>query len=260
MINYVNKNVCYTCIIGQYDTLKDPKYITIGWDYICYTDNPNLTSNIWKIRQIPDNIQELDNSRKNRYIKIHPHVLFPEYDFSIYVDGSMKPIGDLNWLKQKLFYNDKISLYLLPHNKRNCTYQEFFACSKQNKDNQNILETQSRKYHEEGFPYDIGLSHNCILFRYHNNKKCIEIMEQLWAQIINYSLRDQLSMMYSIWKTNNFSSISFTNREIVKTCFDLDKSWLHDIKQKNELIKKYKEYKNFVSKYENMYLHLHTRQ
>ena len=259
MINYVNKNVCYTCIIGQYDTLKDPDYITIGWDYICYTDNPNLTSKKWKIRLIPDNIKGLDNSRQNRYIKILPHILFPEYDFSIYVDGSMKPIGDLNMMKQELFSNDSIPLYLLPHNKRNCTYQEFFACSKQNKDDQNILEMQCRKYHEEGFPYDFGLSHNCILFRYHNNPKCIEIMETLWNQITNYSLRDQLSMMYSIWVTNNVNQITFISREIVKKYFNLDKSWLHDIKQKNDLIKKYKEYKDFISKYEHSNLHMHSR-
>jgi len=258
MINYVNKNVCYTCIIGQYDTLKDPDYITVGWDYICYTDNPNLTSTKWDIRLIPDNIRGLDNSRQNRYIKILPHILFPEYDFSIYVDGSMKPIGDLNMMKQELFSDDHIPLYLMPHNKRNCTYQEFFACSKQNKDDQNILEMQCRKYHEEGFPYDFGLSHNCILFRYHNNPNCIKIMETLLDQIVNYSLRDQLSMMYSIWITNNMSNFLFTNREMVKKYFNLDKSWLHNIKQKNDLIKKYKEYKDFISKYEHSNLHMHS--
>jgi len=32
------RKVVYTCISGNYDTLRDPSYVTPGWEYICFTD------------------------------------------------------------------------------------------------------------------------------------------------------------------------------------------------------------------------------
>jgi hypothetical protein len=39
-----NNKVVYTCITGDYDTLIEPRYVTEGFDYVCFTDNPSLTS------------------------------------------------------------------------------------------------------------------------------------------------------------------------------------------------------------------------
>lgn len=52
------KAVCYTCITGNYDKLHDPLVVPHDIDFICFTNNQQLKSNIWKIRSIP---QELDN-------------------------------------------------------------------------------------------------------------------------------------------------------------------------------------------------------
>jgi len=46
--------VIYTAIIGNYDTLKDPEYIDENCDYVCFTDNRELKSDIWQIRLIKD--------------------------------------------------------------------------------------------------------------------------------------------------------------------------------------------------------------
>ena len=34
----MNKNVIYTCLTGNYDGLKQPKYIYDGYDYICFSN------------------------------------------------------------------------------------------------------------------------------------------------------------------------------------------------------------------------------
>jgi hypothetical protein len=47
-----NKIVVYTCIIGDYDTLKDISGEKNGIDYICFTDK-KITSDVWQIREIP---------------------------------------------------------------------------------------------------------------------------------------------------------------------------------------------------------------
>ena len=32
------RKVVYTCISGNYDTLDEPRVVTPGWEYICFTD------------------------------------------------------------------------------------------------------------------------------------------------------------------------------------------------------------------------------
>ena len=36
--------------------------------------------------------------KKQRFLKMHPHLLFKDYDLSIYIDGSFKIIGNLDEL------------------------------------------------------------------------------------------------------------------------------------------------------------------
>ena len=52
-----HKKVVYTAITGYYDGLITPEYINKDWDYICFTDNPDLTSDFWQIRKM----EELDD-------------------------------------------------------------------------------------------------------------------------------------------------------------------------------------------------------
>ena len=51
------RKVVYTCISGNYDTLKDPTVVTPGWEYICFTDQ-KVISNVWTIRPLPKEIVE----------------------------------------------------------------------------------------------------------------------------------------------------------------------------------------------------------
>jgi hypothetical protein len=34
--------ICYTVIIGGYDKLREPEFITPGWKYVCITDTPEI--------------------------------------------------------------------------------------------------------------------------------------------------------------------------------------------------------------------------
>lgn len=50
----MNKNVIYTCLTGNYDGLKQPKYIYDGYDYICFSNEFSESHiGIWEIRKIP---------------------------------------------------------------------------------------------------------------------------------------------------------------------------------------------------------------
>ena len=216
------KKVIYTCIIGNYDNVNDGHYRTPGFDYICYTDNPDLKSNFWTIRQIPSELKEdktLDNTKKNRYIKLNPHLFFKDYDFSVYIDGAITMKRDLS-----KFIEDNCMKNILSvprHPKRTCIYEEANACIKGKKDTKENINPQIERYHKEGFPKNYGLTQNNIIFRFHNDEKCIRLMETWWNEVKNGSRRDQLSFMYSLWKNKDIE-IKYLDS---KTCESLLFSW-----------------------------------
>ena len=75
------EKICvYTCITGNYDDLKEVKIKEDNIDYICFTNNKELTSNSWKIIYIEDN--SLDNHYLSRKIKMLGHPYIDEnYDY-----------------------------------------------------------------------------------------------------------------------------------------------------------------------------------
>ena len=48
--------------------------------------------------KIPDQVKNLNIStvKKQRFLKLHPHLFFKNYDLSIYIDGTFIIKGDLN--------------------------------------------------------------------------------------------------------------------------------------------------------------------
>lgn len=197
-----NKKVVYTCISGSYDSLKEPLFVNPDFDYICFTDNKDLKSNVWDIRPIPNELSNYDNTRRNRNIKILPHKYLKEYDISIYIDGNITIKSNMNsFLNEYIKNNEIITLY--KHPKRKCLYKEMEVCKKIKKDNAECIDRQKEYYLNEGFPEDFGLSQNNIIIRRHNNPTCIKIMEEWWSQLVKFSKRDQLSLFYVLWKNKD---------------------------------------------------------
>lgn len=196
----MTKIVVYTCIIGNYDDLKEVKNVEKNIDYICFTNLP-LESNTWKIIQISNELN-LDDRRFSRHPKIMPHLFLSDYDISIYVDGSFIVVGKFN---NFLFNTLKGHNYYVPkHPIRSCIYQEGDEIKKLKFDSNSIVDEQLNKYKSEGFPENFGLTQNGFLIRRHNKKDCINVSEQWWNEILNHSKRDQLSFMYVTWKNPQF--------------------------------------------------------
>lgn len=194
----VYKYVVYTAIIGDYDNLKDPEYVNSNFDYICFTDNKDLKSDVWDIRII-ENLN-LDNTRKARRYKILPHKYLSEYDYSLWVDAAFRIIGDLEKYLNKYLRNGL--LLGVSHSKRNCIYEEAKACIGLEKDNESVINSQIKKYKDDNYPKNNGLIESGVLFRKHNDTKVIKLMEEWYDEIIHHSKRDQLSFDYVMWKND----------------------------------------------------------
>lgn len=198
--NFKDKKVAvYTAITGDYDSLETPSVENKDFDYICFTNNPNITSNFWEIRLMEDD-EELDEIRKARKYKILPHKYLSEYDYSIWIDGNFDMIVNIaDYVRE---YSQNHKLLAIPHEARDCIYDEAEACIELEKDSEDIIEEQMIKYREEGFPEHYGLIASGILFRDHHDPKVIELMETWFNEVRNHSRRDQLSFNYACWKTN----------------------------------------------------------
>ena len=213
-----NTKVIYTCISGEYDFMPIIQtYYAKDWRYICFTNNKKLLKykhiGLWEIKKMEFN--KLDNTRNARWHKLHPDILFPDSDESIWIDANIDILTD------KLFtiINSRNSDILIPsHNLRDCIYEELETVKQMNLDNYEILEKVKNYLIENNMPKNYGLNETNIVYRKHNTPKNKKIMEEWWNMIENYSKRDQLSLSYILWKNN----ISVNNLSIDNTRIDIE--------------------------------------
>lgn len=201
----MNKKVIYTCITGNYDDLKNHTFVNSGWDYVCFTDNLNIRSDEnskWEIRPLV--FSTLDEVRNQRWHKLHPHILFPEYEESLWVDGNINIINNGVFDDIELVKSRGKAISIPKHPERNCLYDELKACILYHKDNEELMKKQINLIRKEKFPENFGLFETNIIYRKHDGLNLVKIMEDWWHWVKNYSRRDQLSLNYVLWKNNFF--------------------------------------------------------
>ena len=205
------KMVMYTAIFGKYDDLKDPIYIDDNCDYVCFTDDETLTSNVWDVRVVKD--MDISHNRKMaEAYAVLPHKYFSEYELSVYVDGNVVIRGDLR--EYAIKYMEHSNMLTFPHPWRCCAYDEIDFSMKSIQYMKDNFDKMLYKYKEEGFPHDMGLISAGVLVRRHNEEDVIRTMECWWNEIKEYSSNDQVSYSYVAWK-QRFS-------------YDMSPLWIYD--------------------------------
>lgn len=199
-INFNNqaKIVVYTSIFGSIDSILDPLYYSDSIDYRIITDQVVPENSKWKKICFPD-LGEMDNRMKNRYCKMFPHIFFSEYETSIYIDGNILVVSDLSLLLSN-FSDSKIGIF--NHPMRSDIYDEAAAVIYLKNALAKDVKKQIEFYRSVGFPKDFGLFENSLIVRKHNDPMVIKVMESWWSQINTFTIRDQLSLMFVIWRLN----------------------------------------------------------
>lgn len=195
------KKVIYTALFNNYDTLR-PFKKQEGYDYFLFTDEDIKNKIHWTILPIPDIVKNLNISiiKKQRFLKLHPHLFFFEYDISLYIDSSCVIKNDLNMLLEKVL-SPHFNCFLFEHPKRNSIYSEIDKVISVHKEKTKKALLIKKRYKKIKFPENYGMSENNMIIRKHNNINCILLMEKWWKEINKYSHRDQLSLSYVLWKT-----------------------------------------------------------
>lgn len=193
------KIAVYTCIIGNYDSLNEPLIVPDNIDYFAITDFDIPKDSKWK-RIDADSFDEVKGftpALKNRFFKINPHIVFPEYKYSVYVDGNFKIYSDFTEHVNRM---SKYGISHFKHQKRTSSYQEAEVCKMLHKESPEKIDAYIKRLRENNFPDDYGLLACDILVREHNKPECINVMQQWWYEFKTYVRRDQLSLPFVLFK------------------------------------------------------------
>ncbi|OUW62490.1 MAG: hypothetical protein CBD58_01780 [bacterium TMED198] len=215
----MNKKVIYTSVFGCTEEnnyhLHEPDVPLDGWDFVCFTDNPNFKSNLWNICLVKPLYD--DGARDAKRYKLKPHVFLKDYDISVWHDIEVKITKDIDSLVTDML--SKNNLAILNHelcgrtvsgdlNVRKCVYEEAKFIQwlgdnnpkKKYKDNMDIIHAQVGRYRAWGYPENNGLARTTVMFMRHNESDVKEQMDTWWEEMKYGSRRDQISFNYSAWK------------------------------------------------------------
>jgi GT2 family glycosyltransferase len=193
--NLPKRAVIYTAVSGGYDDLQPPAFRPPGCDFVVFSDQPLEVSG-WEVR--PLNYLHPDPTRAARFAKLHPHLYFPDYEHSIWIDANINVHGDIREFFPRLSEDIFLGIFVHPH--RDCVYVEGEECIKRKKDDPNVINGHTQRYRELGFPEKSGLWETNVLVRHHNNPRCIELMNAWWHEMQIGSRRDQISLPFVVKK------------------------------------------------------------
>ena len=211
-----NKKAVYTCVTNGYDKILEPTYITMDFDYIYFTDNNSVKSDIWQIRPLPKECDDIPANKKQRLVKILPHLVLQDYDLSIWIDGNIEINGNLNDFVKNNANDESCSVFIPKHPHRDCIYDEQVAVIKFKKDVAKNTNPQIEEYKKEGFPKHYGLVQTGIMIRRHNDEGCKRLMEAWFNEVKEKSHRDQLSFNYVLWK-NDDVKMKYIDKKIFRS-------------------------------------------
>lgn len=196
-IHKKDRLVIYTALFGDYDDLVDPNEKFDGCDFVCFTDQKHLKSDIWDIRLVedcgfPPNIM-------NRKYKFLPHLFLSNSKYSLYIDSNLlihlNPVPLVSCLSSN-------NIVLPGHKQRTCVYDEIIACYAADKAGADVLYCHYKFLISQNYPKNNGLTENNIILRRHNSEESITWGDCVWNSLNKYVQRDQLLVQYCAWKNN----------------------------------------------------------
>jgi len=234
--------ICFiTAIYGNYD-LTCKKFVkqTVETDFICFTDNPNITSNGWKIDTNPYHItnkSEIDDeyfvnslSTNNHTFNIAKYYkqsfqripILQKYDVIVWLDGTVEIIYNKTseYILQNIYDKKIIGWH---HEKRNGILSAEVIDSQFEKYTSNYwygqyqpyqdIYTQYNDYVKDGYndlfyknlkshtPH-MGVWITCFVAFLNKDIEVSSFLDLWYLQTLKYTTQDQIGFSYVCQKTN----------------------------------------------------------
>ena len=215
----MNKTFIYTIITANYDTIKQPLVVEEGVEYVLFTNNREIKdAGVWRVVQIPSKEWQGRTERENnillsRKVKMLPHkYLHKECELSIYVDADMLIKESLTELLNDL--REETLFASCRHSYCKSVNEEINDLKVKGMVDAAQIENQWQRYAEWGFKDDLGISENGLLIRRHNDARVIALMELWWEEYQKGCLRDQVSLMPCMFRTDFMPYFQFIEMDI----------------------------------------------
>jgi hypothetical protein len=183
--------------VGNFDQLLAPAVVEPQFDYVVFcgeSDAPIPAP--WQCQPL---MRRERNARMTaRWHKLHPHLLFPGHDVSLYIDGNVRLKAPVSGLLDGLLTASPIALFR--HAERDCIYAEAEVVKHYRLDDSAIVDAQMAYYRALGYPPQRGLHVTSIQIRRHNDPRLRTLLDDWWEQVKIFSHRDQLSLDFMLMR------------------------------------------------------------
>lgn len=182
--------------MGRYEQLNEqPVAAESDVRFVCFTDNPDLTSETWELRVVTPRFP-MDSIRSARYIKIMGPTLLDGYEETLWIDNSVRLKSSPESILDEWLATSNIAIPL--HSSRTSVLGEFDAVATSGYDDPARVYEQLIQYSTlrptvvQERPYWTAL-----LAR--RSDPAVAATMQLWYEhVLRYSRRDQLSINFAV--------------------------------------------------------------
>ena len=193
------KIAVYTFISGDYDSLKPfNESFSKDADFYYMTDKPQqnpLDSGTYKTIIIP--IIKGYERYTSRYCKMFSNLFFPDYDYTIWMDGSTSLQLNPRELIDRYLNVHDIAAFKYPD--EDCIYIHADKCINVGRYSAEYIIPHMEFYRADGFPEHAGLCEIRVVLR--KNSDRIRELNELWFNTYSKWLTcDQLCFNYCLWK------------------------------------------------------------
>ena len=184
----------YTVIVADYDNLAElsPPALAPGVRYVCFSDRPRQVRP-WEIQPFPQAMA--DPHRMSRIPKMLPHLLLPEAEVSIYMDGAFTLCAPPGQMVSELLGDADVALFCHPtnksiHDERNF-YERLHGWVPAD------IEAEYQRYCALEIPITGEFWAGGFILRRHNAK--VAKFNELWMrEFLRGSNNDQFSLYYAL--------------------------------------------------------------
>lgn len=153
----------------------------------------------WEIRPLQSPPLITSGHYINRYHKFFAHQLFPDADWSIYLDGNVRALNCLAQIIDVMRERaGDIGAFKHPHAHNLRQEAEVCALSKFDAWDFSRVDEQLATYAKDGLDLDAIIPACYILARDHSSTGLPKAMSLWWSQIFEFTKRDQMSFSWVI--------------------------------------------------------------
>lgn len=188
----------YTAVYGGYDTLPAAVEQDVDVDWICFTDDPELQVDGWRVELAQGRYEHPRMSAK--WFKARPDLALPGYRWTIWIDANMQVDSPAFAREARALAPSGLGVFR--HPQRSCIYREARASARTapgKYTDQPLLE-QVESYRAEGFPARSGLFALGTIARDRDVQQVRDLGAMWLHECERWSYQDQLSFPVVAWR------------------------------------------------------------